>query len=173
MTIQLPDNFVIADVRIEERNVREEDVWRLPVVNRIAMPVEPSVAQALNVAVAEEIVTALQQAVGAVRGVLTGIRPLSEHALAQCRRRRRIQCETSAARGDPCRERPVHSGPVALGDRVGAAVEGRLCEQSANVATAPSWCTRARTGPLHDAMQRLACAPLPFVTRHLAKPVET
>src|SRR6266498_325136 len=115
------------------------------------MPVEPSGPSALNVAIAKEVVTALQQAVCAVHGVLTSIGPLREHAIAQRWRRCRIQRETGTAPGDVRRERLVYSDPVALCELVSAAVEDRLRQQPANVAPVPSRCTCACARTFDDA----------------------
>ena len=54
MTIQLPDDLVIADVRVEERYVRVKDARCAPRVNRIRVPVDTAVSGAQGVLVARE-----------------------------------------------------------------------------------------------------------------------
>ena len=138
------------------------------------MPVEPSVARALNAAIAKEVVTALR-AVGR-RGPR---HPDGPQATGRAPDRagpgppRGSSTKRVAARGEPRRERLVDGGPVALSDAA-AAQSSRAASVSSRAMSLAVPSRGASAGPctFHDAMQRLAGAPPPLVTRHLTKPVE-
>jgi len=80
MAVQLPDDFVIAVLEIEIWDVRPEDGGGPAVVDRIEMPIDvPSRAGESQILVTEHVVAAGENAVGAPRRVVGGVRPAREN----------------------------------------------------------------------------------------------
>src|SRR5688572_24070411 len=85
MAVQLPNDLVVADLGTEERHVGVEDARCPAVMDRIRMPIDPSVAGEAYVVVAKQIVSALEQAVRPRGSVAACVGPAGEHLMAQRR----------------------------------------------------------------------------------------
>ena len=165
MTIQLPDDFVIADSRVEKRNVRIEDSGCASSVNGIRVPVDAAIPGAGNSLVTKKIEPPLHHSVGMACRGRQGSRPLAEHGTAHCRRSCRIEDEARSPLGHVRDKGPLHGGPVAAINRLGAAVTFGCGQDLSNVGTVPPGSTDAHVDAFGNAVQHFGSAPLPFLTR--------
>ena len=75
VSIEFPDDLVIAQVRVEIRNARPEALRRAASVHRVDMPIDGILAATeREVAVSEQVIAPASYLVGAANGILGGRR---------------------------------------------------------------------------------------------------
>ena len=83
MAIQLPDDLVVANLRIQKRHVAIEDTRCGAAVNWIEMPVHMAIRGVREVAIAEEIAGSVEDPVRACGCVTRGVGPARENLVPE------------------------------------------------------------------------------------------